>query len=625
MKKRLASLILALFMCVSVFAGCSLVETDNERYLNATVATIEYESGQTENITKRQLLTAYNSYGYNYVQYYGHTMQEAVKQTIDTIVDRRLTVKAVKDYYKTSQEEELNERETTYLWDETYYAMFENIKTYFEKIVDVPATEEESEESGNNSVFKEYQSTVSLEYKDIVDENGNVVEENKLVIVKNSISASIRNSYTARQVGQDYVDYELEKSGSYPFKESLYNKLMSLKESSSESSRSWTSAINNYIEDIKENYEFEGFESNKEAFMFEIDRVYNILKENYYVEKYAEIYDGQTSSLISNISVDDILKAYSKNVRTDYTKYEIEEGDFASDILSDVSSVDYIKEGSNYFYLSYIKFDIDTARLTELEELKNQGGIFNYDEEVAKVYKNAYVEERNSDGELTGETKSASYLANKIKNELDKEYWTVERLNNNSAESNAEKLNAAELQLSDEMYVELLNSEIDAEKVNTFRPYFYLYNSDDTYKNADYNAVFGVDNQGNIMAGDTFSSDEDLLAALKEFYNGGDIRVGAVSDLIEADDAVYLFFYAGKIENILPVVDETFDISRSEDAIKTLAKTKLNVFSEKTVFDKIYSEQTKDNYSVFETLNMNYLRSKTEKIEIIENEIKDLY
>lgn len=611
-------------MCVSVFAGCSLVEIDNERYLNATVATIEYESGQTENITKRELLTAYNSYGYYYVQN-GASTQEAVKETIETIIDRKLTVKAVKDYYKNSQEKELNENETTYLWDETYDAMFENIKTYFEEIVDVPETAEEAEEAENASVFKQYQATVGLEYKDIVDENGNVVEENKLVIVKKSISESVRKSYTARQVGSDYVNYELEKSGSYPFKESLYNKLMSLKEAGTESSRSWTSAINNYIEDIKENYEYQNFASDKDAFMFEIDRVYNILKENYYAEKYAEIYNGQTSSLVSNITVDEILKTYSKNVRTDYTKYEIEEGDFAADILKDVSSIDYVKKGTNYFYLSYIKFEIDTDRLAELEELKNSGGTVDYEAEVAKVYQNAYAQERNANGELTGQTKTASYLANKIKGELDKEYWTVERLNNGSAESVAEKQNATELGLSDEQYVNKLNDEIALEKAEAFRPYFYLYNADDTYKNADYNAVFGVDNSGNILASETFSADEDLLSELKEFYNGGDIKVGQISKLIEADDAVYLFFYAGEVENIFPVVDQNFDISRSEDAIKTLATTKLNIFSNKTIFDSLYSSATKDKYSVFETLNMNYLRSLTEKIEIIENEIKDLY
>lgn len=628
--KKLASLILVLFMCVSVFAGCSLVERDSERYLNATVATIEYESGQSEDISKRELLTAYNSYGYYYVQN-GSTVEEAVKQTIEALVERKLTIKAVKDYYKNSNQEELNASEKTYLWDKTYSSMFDNLKSYFEEIVDVPANSEEDEqESANVSVFEQYQRSVSLEYKDIVDEKGNVVQENKLVIVKNSISESVRNNYQARKVANDYVDFELEKSGSQPFKELLYNKLMTVKDGDVESSRSWTGAVNNYISDIKENYEHENFASNKDAFMFEIERVYNIVKENYYVEKYASIYNGQQNSFISNVSVDEILKTYSSNVRADYTKYEIEEGNFSSDILSDVSSVDYVKNGETYFYLSYIKFEIDTARLSELETLKANGTITTsyYDDEIEKVYQNAFAQIRDSKtGETTGQTVSAINLVNQISAKLDKEFWTVERLNNNSAESLAEKQNASDLNMSDEEYVNHLNEMISQEKANLFRDYFYLYNSDDTYKGKDFNAVFGVDktNSNAIVAGETFKEKTEVLSKLKTFYNGGDIKVGQISDLIRADDAVYLFFYAGEVENVFTVTDENFDISRQEDAIKTLATTKLNCFSDKTIFDKLYDSATNDTYSVFETLNMNYLRSKAKKIEIIENEIKDLY
>lgn len=628
--KKLASLILVLFMCVSVFAGCSLVERDSERYLNATVATIEYESGQSEDISKRELLTAYNSYGYYYVQN-GSTVEEAVKQTIEALVERKLTIKAVKDYYKNSNQEELNASEKTYLWDKTYSSMFDNLKSYFEEIVDVPANSEEDEqESANVSVFEQYQRSVSLEYKDIVDEKGNVVQENKLVIVKNSISESVRNNYQARKVANDYVDFELEKSGSQPFKELLYNKLMTVKDGDVESSRSWTGAVNNYISDIKENYEHENFASNKDAFMFEIERVYNIVKENYYVEKYASIYNGQQNSFISNVSVDEILKTYSSNVRADYTKYEIEEGDFSSDILSDVSSVDYVKNGETYFYLSYIKFEIDTARISELETLKANGTITAsyYDDEIEKVYQNAFAQIRDSKtGETTGQTVSAINLANQISAKLDKEFWTVERLNNNSAESLAEKQNASDLNMSDEEYVNHLNEMISQEKANLFRDYFYLYNADDTYKGKDFNAVFGVDktNSNAIVAGETFKEKTEVLSKLKTFYNGGDIKVGQISDLIRAEDAVYLFFYAGEVENVFTVTDENFDISRQEDAIKTLATTKLNCFSDKTIFDKLYDSATNDTYSVFETLNMNYLRSKAKKIEIIENEIKDLY
>ncbi len=618
-------------MCVSAFAGCSLVERNNEKYLNATVATIDYGSGEVEKISKRELLTAYNSYGYNYVNN-GSTAQEAIDLTIDSIIDRKLTVKAVKDYYKENGGEELTASEKTYLWDRTYSSMYSNLKTYFDEINQTPSTEEEEEqESASSSIFVQFESSVYFDYEQVgIDDKGTADTADdeqilKLVIMKDSIADSVRRDYVSRKVGNDVVDFEFEKDGAYPFKESLYNKLMSTSEGSSEGAKVWQNAINNYISDVKENYNYQDFKTNKDAFMFEIERVYDIIKENYYVEKYADIYNGQKSNFKSNITVDELLKNYSQSVRASYQDYVLEGGDFESDILSNRSSVNYIKEGSNYFYLSYIKFEIDTAAIEELDKKLSSKKITQaqYDEAVEAIYNNAYATIRDAEtGETTSQTITASTLKSKIDGELDKEYWTIENLNDDAAE----KANAVELGMTDEQYVEYLNQAIAYEKAEILRPYLYLYNADDTYKGAEYNAVFGADANGNILAGKTFAENEDVLLAIKELYQGGEVKVGASSKLVSVKgEGVYLFFYAGEVENVFPVVDENFDISRNPEAIRTLSETRLNIFSNKTVFDKLYSEATKDTYSVFETLNMNKLRSSTEKIEIIENELKDLY
>lgn len=615
-------------MCVSVFAGCSLVERDNERYLNAVVATIDYKDGNKDQITKRELLTAYNSYGYYYVQN-GSTKQEAVETTLETVVEKHLTVKAVKDYYKENGQEELNGKETTYLWDQTYNSMLDNLTTYFKEIVDVPAEEEQAEQSANKSVFKNYDRAVEFDYEDVLDADQNVVGQ-KLVIVKKSLDQSNdpRVSYTERQNDNGWtVDFELEKDGSYPFKDALYNKLMSVKSGNDDSARNWSSAINNYVSDIKENYDYKNFKTAKDAMMFEIERVYDILKDNYYSQKYTNIFNTQTSAIKSNVTVDQILKAYSKKVREDYTKYEIEGGNFSTDVLSSRSSVDYIKEGENYFYLSYIKFDIDAAQLESLKIQKENGTLVGakYEEAVNAVYANAYATVRNAttgEIELEGgrnKTVLASSLTAKIKGELEKEYLTVETM------TAGDKETADELGLTYEQYVNEINSGIAEEKADAFRPYLYLYNADDSLKGADYNAVFGVDKSGNIVASETFSKNEEALAQIKALYDGGNAKIGDTTGLVKADNAMYLFFYAGEVENVFEGVDENFDISRSPEAIKTLATTKLNIFSDKTIFDVLYSEATKDYFSVFETMNMSYLRSLTEKIEFIENELKDLY
>ena len=73
------------------------------------------------------------------------------------------------------------------------------------------------------------------------------------------------------------------------------------------------------------------------------------------------------------------------------------------------------------------------------------------------------------------------------------------------------------------------------------------------------------------------------------------------------------------------MVDENFDASIDKDNILTLAKTKINVFSSKTLLDVLFDELDSNNFSVFQTMDMNNLRSKTKSIKIHKENIKDLY
>ena len=74
MKKKIATLLMFLFSCLSIFTGCNLFGSNNYNSLNAVVAT----SGDIE-ITREQLINAYNSSGYYYDNYYGKTREEAYR------------------------------------------------------------------------------------------------------------------------------------------------------------------------------------------------------------------------------------------------------------------------------------------------------------------------------------------------------------------------------------------------------------------------------------------------------------------------------------------------------------------------------------------------------------------
>lgn len=609
-------------MCMSVFTGCSLVTRSDKNYYEATVATISYVDGSKENISKRELITAYNSYGYNYVNNYGYTKKQAVKQTLKTVIEKKLTIKAVGQYYldNPSQGEMLNGNETTYVWDQTYEAIYSNLKGYLKDVLNIKSSDDSSSTSDNEnkSVYKPFEKAAEL------DSSGK--------ILKTSSATTIRETYKGRKNASDvYVNFEYKDAdGSYVFKEAMYQKVMADIEAGG---KDWKNAYNKYLADIKKNYSYEKFDSDKDRFIFELDRVYSIMKDNYVVEKYEAIYNEQKKqdSRVSNVTVDDVLKYYSAKVRVDYTSYVLENGTstFESSILSDVGSVDYILEGnnaSNYFYVAPIKIEMTSAQKTELENLKTKlanGSIDaqTYEDGVNDIYNSLAATVRNSEtGEKTG-TISASELLKKINTDIAKyQYLTIESL------SDGQKEDAEKDGLTLETYVERQNTEIAYKKAAAYRTYLYLYNDDDTLKGADYNTVFGVNSANEVLANDTFKDNEKVKEVILALYNDGNAKVGDTTEFVRADDGLYMFFFAGNVENLFKGIDENFDASKQTENIKTLTTTRLNIFSEKTLFDKIYAELTKDNFSVFQNLDMNALKQTlTIKIEEIENNLKDLY
>ncbi len=566
-------------MCISVFAGCSLWERNDKSYFEATVATITYKDGSVDKISKRELITAFNSYGYNYVQNYGMKMEEAVKQTVESIIEKYLTIKDVRDRFEESGEELFNDREKSYLWDQTFDAIYSNLKTYRDDYKE--NTSEDSSETANASVFKDYESKIdSLEQ----DASGN------WVIRKKGNETKIRDTYEIHEDENGAFDFEFKKDGKYIYQDKMFDNLFEMTEE-----KSWRVAYNKYINDIKNNYEYKNLKGDAAWFKFEMNRVYEILRDNYIAEKYEDIHNTANQG-ISSTTANDILKAYSKRVRADYTSY-ISHGDisgFESSILSSVGDVDYVVESKDnanvgsYFYVAPIKINVEGLAELKTQRDNKEISLSQYEIEVKKLFdKNKQlVTVRNAEtGEADGKI-SVNQLYNLIQTNV-------------------------------------VGSE--ANKVEKYRDYFYLYNDDDSNKGKDYNAVFGVDKNGKAITSDTYK-DDAIKTAIESLYNNGKAQIGDISEIVQAEDGFYIFFYAGRVENLFEVSSATFDATIDKDNILALAKKKINVFSSKTLLDVLFDELDSNNFSVFQTLDMNNLRkNKTKSIDININNIKDLY
>ena len=636
MKKKVFSLVLCLVMCASVLAGCNLFGRDLETYYNTVVAQINYQYSigaenysYTEDITKRDLINAYNSYGYNYTQN-GYSQEEAVEMTLDTLINRSLMITEVERYYKEAGEELLNDAEKTYLWEETYEAIYDNFRSYYNDILGIEDDTASDSEETSGTVYEAYDKQATLYTK----------ADGTLGIKKVDIVTNIRDSkhVLKNEAGVVYdVEYQ-DDEGNYIFKDLIYENILAYTRNTAGNtgSTNFRSALNEYMSAVRENYSYLDLDDEKTCFIFELDRIYNILKDNYMVEKYEQIYNrlASSGSTVTNVKVADVVKYYENNVVSDYEKYKSDSSTFQTDILSQSTSPNYINSSeAKYFNVAVIKIAFEDGAKEALDtKLTNGMDINEYYNELLKLYSSANVEIKDaSTGEATGKTIGAENLLSQIKNALSS---ARDYLDYNKVINDTEKVNeilamsgvsqSASEEIKEETvrnYIDRYNSEIAHEKAQAFLNYYYYYNDDTTYLNQDKLSVFGISNSGEVLYNETYSSanvsDESMESydmynefqdAIKALYNNGNAKVGDVSNVVRGSDGVYILFYAGEVNNLFSGITEDFSLTQND--ILKLANTTLNVFSDKTIFDQIYESLYVDSaYGDYEESSINRLKN----------------
>lgn len=587
MKKKVFSLVLCLVMCASVLAGCNLFGTNWEQYYNEVVATINYDyvSGGTThtesvNITKRELINAYNSYGYNYEQNYNYTREEAINMTLDTVINRKLMAKDVERTAEENGEPLFNDAEKTYLWEETYDALLDNLYTYYEDIMGDTSvsSDEQSGDETTGTVFEEYDKLAVICTK--TDASGNTVYEIR------RYNATSKTSGSNHVLSLNGVNYDMEYQdgeGNFVFKDLIYSYFEELSSSSS----NWRASLNQYLSDVRDNYNYITFSDDEEVFMYELNRIYDIVKENYLVDKYTEIHNNleRDGSTESNVRVDAMLKYYEGLWMADYEKYYNHASTFQTDILSESTTVDYVYSGANtYFNIGVIKIDLQDE-LDELEgKLYNEIGEEEYQKQKQQLFENASVEIKNStNGVATGKTISAKDLISEIKT-------TLSGTRNYGDDA-------------------LVNQEIAYEKADAFVDYLYYYNDDTTYLNTDKMSSFGLSSTGQVLYNTTYSSAQNdaFDQAIRELYNNGNAKVGDLSGLVYGDDGVYILFYAGKVENALTNIK---DAGVNLKDLEVMARTRVNIFNTKTIFDLCYDALYDETlFDTFQEEHINQLQN----------------
>lgn len=591
------SVCMCLLTCVSLVAGCSLVTTDMSKYYNTPVASFAYENGEKEEVTKKELITAFNSYGYQYYQNYGMSLSEAYKYTLDAVINQKLVINSAEEKAsKANGGEVLTTKQKTYLWEKTYEAIEDNIISYYNDLNNIKEDEEETSEDG---VVKQ----------EVYNPTANIVSNND-----GTYSIVLEQTTTSDVDSHDYwsgADRDINTQNDL---DALYNYVLTFVRENP----TYTQAFNKYLSQAKSSEEGMRLSTdNKSVFQREIMRVYGVLYDSFMVDLYQEQNQGNNSS----VTIANILDVYTNRVVSDYNKYVTENAStYEDDVLKDVSKINYFKTtGTQFFYVSHIlaKFtdeqQAEYDRLTAIVNGESDGPetIGEAQAKIEDLYNNLSfpVREKNSDGEWV-----------EIKGENGQ---TVTKTAAAVMEEVALKLATA----GDDEYL----------KAEYFEEFIYKYNQDDGMFNSDRNYVIGIDyttpDTENGTSYTIYSNMvENFTNAAISLYNQGNAQIGDVymqtdgdysSGLIRTEYGVHIMVYEGKVQNLFTGINQDFTLTVNDIQVLDSKEARLKAGVDKTVFDVIFDELNKDNFSIFENMDLQFLRSQV-SIEYYPDAYKDL-
>lgn len=179
--KKISAIIICLLMFITCgLAGCASFYEDPNKYYSDVLATV----GNT-NITRFDVIQAYNSYGYSYyVSQLGKSEQDAINETLDLLIERESLYLYAKDHEE--------------LYKPTAYQMNEMINTMFDSF-----------DSTINSYISTAKSLLNIETSDSTTETDSS-ESKKIEDYLYTKRAEIKHKTVDGKV-EYYISYNTEK------------------------------------------------------------------------------------------------------------------------------------------------------------------------------------------------------------------------------------------------------------------------------------------------------------------------------------------------------------------------------------------------------------------------------
>ncbi len=545
MKKKIALLLMCLISLASVLSGCTLFEKNLAKYYTKTVISIEYPTGDKIDISKKELITAFNNYGSTLVSQ-GLTMEDALDKTMTALVNQKVLIKDSEDKITLSNLDRNN------LWEESLSSIKTNLETFAKEVrekweIENPDTKQEEEKS--KVVYNPFEKKA-----EVVLENGNYV----IKLIENN--------------EEEDVPLICDKTETDEICDNIYDVIISMTTAETTSTENekleakvYNEALKKYVRALVINEDGQKLSTDSESvFKREIKRIYENKLDSLKISKMQEYING--TSNLSSITVREVLNKYRSMVLESYTKYMVAPSQFDTDVLNSYSSVNYIPN-DEYFFVSHILLKFNDEQKNEYSSLESQlkKGLISpayYEERMLALQNQITASARDSEGAFGEDKKNANEILTEVKSAL-----------------------------------EVCSS--DEQKAEAFRNLLYKYNQDDGTLNSEYLYIVGTENSGMV---------ESFTEASRNLHNDGNGNFGDVSELTMSEHGVHIVFYAGSVKNLFQV-NSVDSFSFEEKDIITLTQTLLNPLNNKTVFDKVYEQLSNQATSTNEAMYLNVLKS----------------
>ncbi len=389
---KILALIVSIVCLVGVLSGCSLVKTNMRKDNNLIVAKIQIEEEvEPIKIYKKDLYSAYVSYGYYYVNYYGYTMEDTYEMIIsnyqqNAVVEQfaRIELSTLYNEIKTQTEglsefevyfkanvgatinsEELNPNSdidlflTEYQISEATY----NVKLSINSLIDSLVEKDEEEKPEKETVgLTERANPFVEEEKEELNEwelKTEVPTEEDVKIAAKKLDVEVSEIPADKQA----TTYDLNK---YVF--DTYNFDVSTKERSK--------ALNKAIA----NYRSLGIVGTKEFFASENALEYSYFKDQLNNEKVQLLVLSYQDSLVEEVEAE----MTPESLYADYsTLYENQKAEYSTDYEAYEKVLNALKEDTllvynpyeNYGFVSNLLIGFSDEQAAELKSFQAKEGV----------------------------------------------------------------------------------------------------------------------------------------------------------------------------------------------------------------------------------------------------------